>query len=174
METLGCVIFNKDQLELAKSMDEYLKSKPPDCSLFSEDGFEFPINKELLYQTKLMRDMVKNNQLCHCSKIDIIVPTLARKKLEQIVHFLKTGELRSDKTAISDLLGDLTELFGFDMPTLLKNITKMCILSLQSTGLVKHLDMNVKQQEVHQRVYMHTCYKSIQIPQGLHVKFAII
>ena len=94
-------------------MDEYLKSKPPDCSLFSKDGFEFPIHKELLYQTNLMRDMVKNNQLCHCSKIDIIVPDLARKKLEQIVHFLKTGELRSDKTAISDLLVDLTELFGF-------------------------------------------------------------
>ena len=110
---MGCVIFNKDQLNLAKSMDEYLKSKPPDCSLFSEDGFEFPIHKELLYQTKLMRDMVKNNQLCHCSKIDIIVPDLARKKLEQIVHFLKTGELRSNKSAISDLLVDLTELFGF-------------------------------------------------------------
>ena len=110
---MGCVIFNKDQLDLAKSMDEYLKSKPPDCSLFSEDGFEFPIHKELLYQTNLMRDMVKNNQLCHCSKIDIIVPDLARKKLEQIVDFLKTGELRSDKTAISDLLVDLTELFGF-------------------------------------------------------------
>ena len=110
---MGCVIFNKDQLNLAKSMDEHLKSKPPDCSLFSEDGFEFPIHKELLYQTKLMRDMVKNNQLCHCSKIDVIVPSLARKKLEQIVHFLKTGELRSDKTAISDLLVDLTELFGF-------------------------------------------------------------
>ena len=110
---MGCVIINNDQLNMAKSMDEYLKSKPPDCSLFSEDGFEFPIHKELLYQTKLMRDMVKNNQLCHCSKIDIIVPALARKKLEQIVHFLKTGELRSNKSAISDLLVDLTELFGF-------------------------------------------------------------
>ena len=110
---MGCVIINNDQLNMAKSMDEYLKSKPPDCSLFSEDGFEFPIHKELLYQTKLMRDMVKNNQLCHCSKIDIIVPSLARKKLEQIVHFLKTGELRSNKSAISDLLVDLTELFGF-------------------------------------------------------------
>ena len=110
---MGCVIFSKDQLYLAKSMDEYSRSKPPDCSLFSKDGFEFPIHKELLYQTNLMRDMVKNNQLCHCSKIDIIVPALARKKLEQIVHFLKTGELRSDKTAISDLLVDLTELFGF-------------------------------------------------------------
>ena len=113
MKTTGCVMFCKDQLDLAKSMEEYLNSKTPDCSLFSEDGFEFHIHKELLYQTKLMRDMVKNNQLCHCSKIDIIVPALQRKKLEKIVHFLETGELRSDKTAISDLLVDLTELFGF-------------------------------------------------------------
>ena len=56
-------------------------------------------------------------------------------------------------------------------PLCSKNITKMCILSLQSTGLVKHVDMNVKQQEFH---FKHTCYKSIQIPQGFHVKFAII
>jgi hypothetical protein len=45
-------IESKDPEILVKSMESYFKKKPPDSSLFSKDNFEFPIHRELLYQTK--------------------------------------------------------------------------------------------------------------------------
>ena len=45
-------IESKDPEILVKSMESYFKKKPPDSSLFSQDNFEFPIHRELLYQTK--------------------------------------------------------------------------------------------------------------------------
>ena len=45
-------IESKDPEILVKSMESYFKTKPPDSSLFSQDNFEFPIHRELLYQTK--------------------------------------------------------------------------------------------------------------------------
>ena len=46
------LIESKDPEILVKSMESYFKKKPPDSSLFSQDNFEFPIHRELLYQTK--------------------------------------------------------------------------------------------------------------------------
>ena len=41
-----------DPMVLVKCMDEYFKTKTPDCSLYSEDGYEIPVHREVLYQTK--------------------------------------------------------------------------------------------------------------------------
>ena len=41
-----------DPLVLVKFMDVYFKTKPPDCSLYSEDGHEILVHSEVLYQTK--------------------------------------------------------------------------------------------------------------------------
>ena len=41
-----------DPIVLVKCMDEYFKTKTPDCSLYSEDGYEIPVHCEVLYQTK--------------------------------------------------------------------------------------------------------------------------
>ena len=41
-----------DPMVLVKCMDEYFKTKTPDCSLYSEDGYEIPVHCEVLYQTK--------------------------------------------------------------------------------------------------------------------------
>ena len=41
-----------DPMLLVKCMDEYFKTKTPDCSLYSEDGYEIPVHCEVLYQTK--------------------------------------------------------------------------------------------------------------------------
>ena len=41
-----------DPMVLVKCMDEYFKTKTPQCSLYSEDGYEIPVHCEVLYQTK--------------------------------------------------------------------------------------------------------------------------
>ena len=41
-----------DPMVLVKCMDEYFKTKTPECSLYSEDGYEIPVHCEVLYQTK--------------------------------------------------------------------------------------------------------------------------
>ena len=41
-----------DPMVLVKYMDIYFKTKTPDCSLYSEDGYEIPVHREVLYQTK--------------------------------------------------------------------------------------------------------------------------
>ena len=41
-----------DPMVLVECMDEYFKKKTPDCSLYSEDGYEIPVHREVLYQTK--------------------------------------------------------------------------------------------------------------------------
>ena len=57
---MKCHIYNKEPVGLAANMDSYFKQKPPDCSLFSQDSFEFQVYKELLFQTEYLREMIKS------------------------------------------------------------------------------------------------------------------
>lgn len=41
-------------------LESYLKNKPPDCILYSEDGAPFKTHKELLAQTNFMREILKS------------------------------------------------------------------------------------------------------------------
>ena len=43
-------------------MESYLKSKPPDCILYSEDGLECKTHKELFGQTKFTRELLKSSK----------------------------------------------------------------------------------------------------------------
>ena len=40
-------------------LDSYLKKKAADCLLYSEDGSEFKVHKEMLGQTEFMRQILK-------------------------------------------------------------------------------------------------------------------
>ena len=48
------IIQNTAPMALVKNMEAYFAQNPPDSSLFSQDNYEFPIHKELLYQTKYL------------------------------------------------------------------------------------------------------------------------
>ena len=64
------VLSNQEPMALTKYMETYFKDTPPDIHLFSQDNFEIPIHKELFYQTRLMRSMIKSaNFECCCSKV---------------------------------------------------------------------------------------------------------
>ena len=45
-------LVNKDPLIYVKYMDYYFATQAPDCSFYSEDGYEIPVHKEVLYQTE--------------------------------------------------------------------------------------------------------------------------
>jgi len=95
-------------------MNSYFQQKPTDCSLFSEDGHEFPIHKELLCQTKFLCHIVKSTKMDCYGKLEIILPSISGNDLENIVTFLYSGRiLCTDPMATSKILSNLTDLLGF-------------------------------------------------------------
>ena len=66
-------LINKDNLDMVNYIESDIKLQPPDCSLFSEDGFEVPIHKEVLYQTNFLREIVKTMDCC-CCKMELFFP----------------------------------------------------------------------------------------------------
>merc|ERR1711899_570495 len=94
-------------------MDSYFKQNPPDCSLISEDNFEFPVHKEVLYQTSFLRTVLKSVD-DDSYKIKIICSFLEKEKLGIIVEFLYSGKIScSDLNVASNACKFLTQLFGF-------------------------------------------------------------
>ena len=111
---MGSTVFcNKEPMVLINNMDSYFKEKPPDCSLFSDNNFEFPIHKELFFQTKVMCEMIENVNYLEscCSKIEILCPSLAQKDLEMIVKFLYTGKIIcANQESASEVTKNLTNV----------------------------------------------------------------
>lgn len=115
---LGCFLQTKEPLALVTNMDSYFQVTPPDCSLYSQDKFEFPVHKEVLYQTKVMCDMIKSTNVkdysIDYSKIEIICPSLAREDLQVIVNFLYTGKIYGlNPNKFDQIASILNKLFGF-------------------------------------------------------------
>ena len=109
------ILINKDHTRSVwKSMNNsYLKLKQPDCSFYSEEGYEIPVHKELLLQTKLMQEFVKSIDCC-CCKIEVFVPSLTKEELELLVEFLYCGEvICSNKSIACKVFSNLVQFFGF-------------------------------------------------------------
>ena len=68
-------VINVDHISaIENNMDFYLKMKPRDCILYSNDGGKFKIHKEVLGQTKFMRDILKSVKENCSSTLEIIRP----------------------------------------------------------------------------------------------------
>ena len=107
-------VYSKEPMILIRTMESYFKTTPPDCSLYSQNNYEHPIHKELLYQTKLMRDMVMS--VSPDSKIEVICHSLSKEELEVIVDFLYNGRIVcTSKTAVYQAAKNLRNLFGFPL-----------------------------------------------------------
>ena len=115
-------LISDEPLILVNNMVSYFKHTPPDCSLFSEDNFEFPIHKELLYQTEFMQSMIKSSNFDgFYSKLTVMCQS-PKEDLETIVHFLYHGEtMCKNQLKASELSKSLTELFGFPQMNLGSN-----------------------------------------------------
>ena len=98
---------------MMKNEDSYFMYVPPNCSLFSKDGFEVPIHKELLCQTQIMRQIVKSLE-CNCQKIEIIFASLSKEEIELMVEFLYSGQITNNDPLSSNLVvSNLKEILGF-------------------------------------------------------------
>ena len=112
---MTCVVLSKAPLALVKNMESYFKQNPPDCSLFSQDNFEFPVHKEVLFQTRYLQEMIMNttSDSC-CCKIEILCQSISKEMLQIMVDFLYSGKISCDDQKLaSQACKCLNALFGF-------------------------------------------------------------
>ena len=94
-------------------MESFLKNKETDCIFYSQEGLKFNIHKEVLYQTKFMRNILLSVHNECCGNIEILCPS-SEDELESIVNFLYSGKASSLKVnGIAVILENLTKIFGF-------------------------------------------------------------
>ena len=145
-------VFNKDPKVLVNTMESYFKSMPPDCSLYSQENYRILIHKELMYQTKFMRDMIKSVGID--SKIEVFCPSVSKKELEMIVDFFYNGKIfNSTKTVVSQVSNTLKELFGFPLIQVEMSESKGPRFGKKEVGFSKELkhesdDIKVKEESI--------------------------
>jgi len=104
---------NINSAELSSLFGGYLKQQSTDCILYSNDGNEFKIHKEVLGQTAFMRGMLNSIKDGCCSKIEIICPC-SKEEISKIVHFMYYGEILCEDVFESfTIQEDLNKIFGF-------------------------------------------------------------
>ena len=68
-------------------IESYFKKKETDCIVYSNNGVEFNIHKEVLYQTKFMQNILLSAYHNCCGTIEIICPC-SEAELDYMVNFL--------------------------------------------------------------------------------------
>ena len=92
---------------------KYLKARPPDCCIYSEDGSQFKIHREQLCQNEFLSKILDGAKDCCCSVIEIFCPC-SDKELVLLVKFLYTGEIVCDNVDdLTKTIDNLKEIFGF-------------------------------------------------------------
>ena len=127
-----CTLYNKHYITAMPAyLDTYLKNKPADCVLYSEDGTEFKIRKELLSQTKFLRKILSSAKDHCCNIIEILCPC-SKEELGTLVEFLYNGKMICDRKmwkfngfrVVEILTSNTSE---FDIDTLKKIIYKIAL-----------------------------------------------
>ena len=94
-------------------MNLFYKKKPTDCILYSEDGIQFKIHREILSQTELMQNILTSAKEYCCQNFEIICPC-SKVELGHVVKFLYKGQLNCDSSFdFANILEILTKVFGF-------------------------------------------------------------
>ena len=73
-------------------LDAYLNIKSPDCILYSQDGSEFKIHKEIFSQTHFQREILSIAKEECMGTLEILCPC-TKEELSQLVNFLYSGEI---------------------------------------------------------------------------------
>ena len=91
----------------------FLRNKETDCFLYSKEGTKFYIHSEVLYQTKLTRNILRSAKDICCQGLEIFCPCSAIE-LKSIVDFLYSGRIPYQKdTEVDKLQDNLKQIFGF-------------------------------------------------------------
>ena len=102
-------------------LDEYLKNKLPDCILYSNDGSEIKIHKELFGQTDFLREILSSSKDQCCATLEILCPC-TKKELSHLVSFLYDGEINyENEVEVIEIKENLVKIFGFSRNLSLKD-----------------------------------------------------
>ena len=152
-----------DELHFTKSdqMGSFFSKKESDCILYSEEGVNFNVHKEILFQTDFLRNILSSKKAECCSVMEIFCPC-SENDLKYMVEFLYLGKI-SCKTRddLFRILDELNEVFGFPKEKLDQNNDigkerEVCIIRSYEITLQKETEMeinnnNVKESSENQR-----------------------
>ena len=94
-------------------MNLFYKKKPTDCILYSEDGIQFKVHKEIFSQTEFMQNILTSAKEFCCQTLEIICPC-SKVELAYVVKFLYEGQLKCDLSFdFANILKILSKVFGF-------------------------------------------------------------
>ena len=102
----------------------FFSNKETDCVLYSEDGIEFNIHKEILGQTDFMRKIVSSIKTNCCKSIHVFCPC-SKYELDILVNFLYTGKIScGTEMELFKILDILFNIFGFPKERFKFDLTK--------------------------------------------------
>ena len=147
-----CLLTNNKQISLERDyLNSYLKTKPSDCVLYSEDGAKFDIHKDIFSQTKFMREILSSAKDHCCSTLEIICPC-TNEELENLIHFLYNGEIHcEDDFDCYIVQEDLIKIFGYpeflnvdgQIISLVNDPALSSILNTAELTLLTDTDLNI-------------------------------
>ena len=102
---------NQKNVRINNYLEVFLKSKAPDCIIYSEDGAEFKTHKELFGQTNFMRELLKS-QSC-CGVMEVIFPC-SKEELGHLMKFLNEGKIECNKKIdYLKIIENLNKILGY-------------------------------------------------------------
>ena len=94
-------------------LDAYLNIKSPDCILYSQDGSEFKIHKEIFSQTHFQREILSIAKEDCMGTLEILCPC-TKEELSQLVDFLYCGEIKNlNESESIKFKENLIKIFGY-------------------------------------------------------------
>ena len=108
------VLKNDEQNFNHQDFKDFLtKNKETDCILFSQERTKFTIHKEVLFPTRLMRNILKSASGMDNKELEIFCPC-SEYELESIVDFLYEGQISCQKVNdIANIQDNLIKIFSF-------------------------------------------------------------
>ena len=104
-----------DENHFAKSehIESFFSNKETDCVLYSEEGIEFNIHKEIFGQTDFLRNILSSSKDDCCKGIQVFCPC-SKMELDHMVNFLYSGSIScKSEMELFRILDNLSQIFGF-------------------------------------------------------------
>ena len=113
MEIIHLTHKNHNATIIEHCFNDDLKNKPSNCILYSQDGSEFKIHREILCQTQFLREILMSTKDLCCETLEILCPC-SKTELKHLVNFLYDGEIHcKNKKTSTKIQENLSKIFGF-------------------------------------------------------------
>ena len=102
----------------------FYSKKQADCILYSNEGSQFEIHKEILCQSKFMCNILSETEWFCCQNLEVLLPCSANE-LKYLVTFLYEGQINCEsETNCQQILENLATIFGFPTETFVEECHK--------------------------------------------------